>query len=254
MTVATTLMEMIDRGEIKSAIGLVAKPDDHHDAEDMVITVLNHEQSSTELIEAAMEAFYQSHQNKYNEHGEWVHCLSHFIGALWEKRQIKWIKILMATAFRGANELHSTVCCDRLVNNFGKYARFDDDPTDFYCTPENLGWLDWECMDYAKARIEAGKFPDEGAFLNWQLAQPCHQTDFHFESQMKLVDVAGLQIKISRLRELGLDTESHKLFINNLLIKQLDKLKKDRDEAVHEWQLKRIKIALQKTRDDLVKI
>ncbi|MBI4598886.1 hypothetical protein HY734_01670 [Candidatus Uhrbacteria bacterium] len=152
------------------------------------------EQNSTicypELIEAALQKFFDFRVTDRTEefkdtrhltltsakawnwcrlspHG-WTHSLSHFTEKLWERRMVGWIKKFNQTAFFGANDLEDPSCSERLILDFAKYGKWDDDPADFHITPENIGWMDWRYQEKTRLRIEHGPFESEEAFLKWK--------------------------------------------------------------------------------------
>lgn len=99
---------------------------------------------------------------------EWTKSLSDFTGKLWDQRRVEWIKRFYEAAFFGANELEDPGYSDRLILDFAKYARWDDNPADFHIIPENIRWMDWRCNEKARLRIEHGPFESEEAFLQWK--------------------------------------------------------------------------------------
>jgi hypothetical protein len=151
------LGELIQDGLVKEAIGVIQSAVGYHEAESFVSTVLKEKEPAPELLEKVLQTFLDSQENRYEQHGFWVHSLSHFMGQLWERRLDDWIKKFNEVSFKGANELGDDNCSDRLVGNFASLAKWDDDPAEFHLTLENLRWMDWEYYEYAKARIEAGR-------------------------------------------------------------------------------------------------
>ncbi|MBI4708708.1 MAG: hypothetical protein HY764_00710 [Candidatus Portnoybacteria bacterium] len=162
------LKGLIHDGQTDRAIEMVRSVKDYIEGENFVLTVLSEDKSTPELLEAALETFLAARENRRNKHGGWVHSLSHFTQILWERRMDGWIKKFNEVSFKGANELDDSNCSDRLVYNFACNAKFNDDPADFALTPENLRWMDWDA-GYPKARIEAGRFESEEAFLRWKI-------------------------------------------------------------------------------------
>ncbi len=168
------LKGLIQTGQIDRAIDMVRNTTNYHEGEGFVFTVLYEEKSEPELVEAALEAFLKCRENCYGQHGYWVHSLSHFTELLWERRMDKWIKKFNEVAFTGANELGDSRCSLRLVVNFSRFAKFNDDPADFGITNESLRWAhksEWEypLYAYAKKRFDAGRFESEEVFLKWKI-------------------------------------------------------------------------------------
>lgn len=245
------LKSLIQSGQIDRAIEMVQDVKDHRDSELFVFTVLNEENSTPELVEATLEAFLGTRKNRSPEHGYWVHSLSHLTKTLWKRRMDSWIKKLYEVALKGANELQNYNCCDRLAIDFAYYSEFDDDPADFALTPENLCRIDWKYATYAKARIEAGRFESEEAFLCWKLRQPETHIVFDCDTQTDLVNLDGIRSLIQRLQELGIDTSEFNGLEKNLLVKRLNELEKELLVTTKDWQRERLKKAIQKTREAL---
>ena len=223
------LQELIQNNIIDQAIKLVRDEKDYQDSEGLAATVLGEEGSPAELIDAALEAFLGTRKNRYQQHGYWVHSLSHFTSHLWERRLTDWIKRFNEVAFRGANELSDSNCSDRLVADFGRYAAWSDNPVDFHLTSENLSWMRWEYYGYAKARITSGTFESEEAFLRWQLQQPCmlygsDDNTIHPEA-VKQLEVEGIAGIVQRLIGTGADVMDLKGYERQLANTCLDALR-----------------------------
>lgn len=218
------LMTLIHDKQTDRAIEMVRMAKDHEEGEAFVFTVLREEDPSQELVAAVFVAFLGTRQNRRPKHGVWVHSLSHFMKVLWGLRMHSWtdywIKRFNEVAFRGANELHDPDCSDRLVSDFCSFAKFDDDPADFHLTPENLRWMDLENDAYTRARIEAGRFESEEAFLRWKLRRPEMYTAFDYDAQTNLIDIERIRSIIQQLQELGADTSEFNGFERDLLTKQ----------------------------------
>ncbi|MBT3210794.1 MAG: hypothetical protein HN345_02160 [Planctomycetaceae bacterium] len=246
------LCNLIQGEQIKQAIELVQDAYDYHESEHFVFTVLKEEKSTPELVEAVLEAFLRTRENHRVQHGYWVHSLSHFTDILWERRMVDWIKKFNEVSFKGAIELHDTNCSDRLVCDFGRYARFNDDPADFYLTPDNLSWMNWEFNEYAKERIETGRFESEEAFLrwkyNWKLQRPEKLIKFDYDLQTDLVDIEQIRSLIQKLQELGADISKFNDLEKDLLTKHLSKLESELSETEQDWRREGLEKAIQKTR------
>lgn len=244
------LKGLIQNGQIDRAIEMVRGTNGYHEGESFVFTVLREKKSTPELVEAVLEAFLGTRENRYKQHGYWVHSLSHFTEILWERRMDGWIKKFNEVSFKGANELRDSNCSDRLVDDFGSYAKFDDDPADFALTPENLRWKEWnpEYDGYTKARIEAGRFESEGAFLRWKLHRPETHTAFDDDAQADLVNLDGIRTIVQRLQSLGADTSEFNGLERDLLTKQLSELEAKLPAATQDWERERLEKGIQKTR------
>ena len=142
----------------------------HQNGEMWVFEVFKEQKSTSQVVDAVLEAFLNTRQNRKGGHRAWVHSLSHFTELLWEHRLDKWIKRFNEVAFKGATELDDSGCSERLVENFAEHSKWNDNPVDFHLTDENLSsWLDWEYHQYANARIVAGVFQSEKDFLDWKI-------------------------------------------------------------------------------------
>ena len=248
------LRGLVQNGQIDRAIEMVRSTDDYHEGERFVFTVLCEVKSTPELVEAVLEAFLGTkpgHAHSYNYgggHSGWVHSLSHFTKILWERRMDGWIKKFNEVSFKGANELGDSNCSDRLVDDFGSHAKFYDEPADFALTPENLRWMDWKYAAYSKARIEAGHFESEEAFLRWKLRRPEMHIAFDYEAQTDLVNIEGIRSFIQQLQELGADTSEFNGLEKDLLTKQLSELEAKLPAATQGRQRERLEKRIQKTR------
>lgn len=245
------LTELIQNRQINQATEMIRSAEDYNEGEEFVFTVLHEEKSTPELIEVALESFLGTRENRHPQHGYWVHSLSHFTEILWERRMDRWIKKFNEVSFRGANELRDPNCSNRLVYEFGNYAKFDDDPADFYLTPDNLRWMDWEYAAYSKIRIEAGCFESEEAFLRWKLHHPEAYTAFNCNAQTDLVNIKAVRHLIQKLQEIGADTSEFNGFEKNLLSKQLSELEA-KLPAAQDWQRELLEKEIRETRAALV--
>lgn len=164
-----TMKAYIATGNFEAVEMMIQGVTDYHLGEAYAIAILKAENAPQALIDAGLERFVNTRKNRRDDHGNWVHSLSHFTELIWKRGRKDWIKRLNLIAFTGAVELNDTSCSDRLVDDFGKYSEWNDNPVDFHITPEFTGWIKWEWREYAKKRIEAGVFPSEEAYAAWQL-------------------------------------------------------------------------------------
>lgn len=248
------LKNLIQNGQIDRAIEMIRDTKDYGEGESFAFTVLGECKSTPELVEAVLEAFLKAKPDYAaghygGGHGGWVHSLSHFTEILWERRMDSWIKKFNEVAFKGANELGDSNCSDRLVYDFGKYAKFNDDPVDFGLTPENLVWMEWNTHTaYTKARIEAGRFESEEAFIRWKLHQPKTRTTFDYDAQIDLVDIKGIRTLIQQLKELNANTGEFDDLEKGLLTKQLSELEGKLSTEMRDWAREGLEKGIQKTR------
>ncbi len=245
------LKALVGNGQIEEAIEMVRSANDYHEGEAFVFTVLREEKSTPELVDAVLEAFLGTRENRYRQHGGWVHSLSHFTDILWERRMDGWIKKFNEVSFKGANELGDSNCSDRLVTDFSTCAKFNDNPADFAITPENLCWMDWEYSMYSKARIEASPFASEEDFLRWKIRRPEKHLAFDYETQVDLVNLKEIREMIQQLRELGADTSEFDNLERDLLTKRLREMETELSSATKDFQRERLEKGIQKTRKAL---
>jgi len=222
--------------------------------------------AAPEIIEAALEGFLATRENRFKEHGYWVHALSHVTGELWERRMVGWIRRLNEVAFEGAIELGDANCCDRLVNDFVEYAKWDDDPVDFGLTAENLAWMDAkQASGYAMALIGASPFKSEEAAKRFKLLHKLRNSSFggwSNEYQCDMVRVESLKACIAELAALGDDVSEFTELPSRLLRDQLVKLEREVDvvetrswdEGTKERWRETYRKALEHTRSQLASL
>tara|TARA_Y100000310_G_C20691745_1_gene822734 strand:- start:642 stop:1397 length:756 start_codon:yes stop_codon:yes gene_type:complete len=232
------------------AVTMINRVQDHGEGESFVFAVLTSDDPEQNLIDTVLEAFLKTRRDYRPQHGIWVHSLSHFTEKLWKLRQIGWIKNFNEISFRGANELGDNNCSNRLVEDFGKYAQWDDDPAEFHITSENLGFVDWKYLQKTKLRMEAGKLASEAEFLQLQLRNP---EVFHLDYHDK-VDTKKLRADLGRLSELGADTSEFQNLEKDLLTKQLRRYESDLVQADGEWRIKGAKDGIGKTKSLLAQL
>lgn len=243
---------LIQNEQIDYANELVQDAEDYKESEEFVFTVLGNEKSTPELVEATLKAFLDTRENCSPQHGYWVHSLSHFTRILWERRMDRWIKKFNEVSFKGANELGDSNCSDRLVSDFGKYAKFNDDPAEFALTPENLCWMNWKkYQKYEKARIEAGRFESEEALIRWELKQSRTYTVFDDDAHIDLVNIKGIRSRIQKLRDFGADISEFTSLERDLLTKRLNELKTELSKEPGDYMRECLEKGIRKTREAL---
>ena len=164
----TQLKVLIAGGIVKETIELIDRAEQVNQW--YVEEVFESQNPPIELINAVLEGYLRSRQNRRPYHGGWVHNLSHFTEKLWELRLTGWIKRFNEVAFKGAIELEDENCSERLIYNFAEYSRYNDKPKDFGITPENTVWMEPSKYNaYARARIAAGAFHSQEAYETWKL-------------------------------------------------------------------------------------
>ena len=249
------ISNMIQNRKVNEVLAIIKNETDYRKGEMIVSSVLYADKSTPELLEAVLDMFHNTRKNSFQQHGDWVHSLSHFTKQLWNRRTDKWIKKFYETAFKGANELSNSNCSNRLVDDFAWHASWNDDLADFGLTPENLRWMandDSEFLAYAQSRIKASPFASEEAFLRWKLNRPETHTIHDFEAQTYLVDVKGMQTLILQLEQFGADTDEFKSLVKELLTKKLSELEEKVLTSTIDWEKERINKGLNKTKEALV--
>ena len=200
MKISEKLKKLIKEGKRDKALWEISLVDDYNEGEMVVFDCV--EDESGELLEAALKQFVRVRENRYREHGGWVHSLSHFTKHLWARKMTAWIKQLNEIAFTGANHLGDCNCCYRLVSDFVKYAEWSEKPEDYGLTPENMMWVEScgerEYMNADLRRIAASPFASEAEFVLFKLRDPEHQRNHWGEPRLDNVHKL-----IVRLHELG---------------------------------------------------
>ena len=147
--------------------------------EEKIVDLVLRECCKLEVIETALKCFARSQPKNPNEHGYWVHSLSHFTSALWQRRTEAsfdtLLKDLYFRAFDGAVKTGNYNCCVRLIRDFSNYADWDDDPAAFHLTPDVLKGIkeiEWVKSDEPiKALINHGPFKSGAEFEAWKAAR-----------------------------------------------------------------------------------
>ena len=208
----------------------------YHQAEENVVKVLKSNHTPVQLDEA-LEQFLNTRTNRYEQHGYWVHSLSHFMDKLYELGRLDWVKRLNEVAFRGANELGDSNCSDRLIGDFVEHGAFDLDPAEFHLTTESLRWMKWdEYSFYHKARIEHGRFESVEAMrrfeLSWRLSnQGLSYLHYKDEGDVSSIVFDRLRSTLQELEKLGADMSEFQGIEKRLLTEKLAKLEADLVEA-----------------------
>lgn len=107
-----------------------------------------------------------------DNHGSWVHSLSHFTGKLWELREIDLLKELYRVALEGVRETGDSNCADRLISSFVFGAQWDDNPADYALIATEMSWMNWEYDQDALEWFKKGKFLSEVEYLLWKVRFP----------------------------------------------------------------------------------
>lgn len=238
--------QAVQEGRIAEAIAIVANPYDYSVGESFSAGVLDIPEAPIELIDAALEGFVKTRRNWYQQHGYWVHSLSHFTSHLWERRLVDWIRRLNEISFKGAIELGDSNCSDRLVGDFARYALWSDDPKDFGLTRESISWMKWSDWNRAaKLRIEAGRFESEAAWLHWKLE--------HAEVFLCHDPATSVPLVLTRLQELGEDVVQYANLLRELLEAEL-RGHRENLASPHEWVAKEAARAIERIEAKLAEL
>lgn len=100
----------------------------------------------------------------------WIKNVPHFVGHLWEEREIYYIARFNEMAFIGANYLNlvDNDGCLSLVDLFMKYATWKDSPSDFGLSEKSLKWLKSNCFQVVFIWIKAAPFLMESDFIKFK--------------------------------------------------------------------------------------
>lgn len=229
---------LIQKGLFKEAEDIIKATEDYSDCYSYTFAILELKISTPKIIEEALKRSLELKPNYKPEHGYWVHAFSHVTRFLWERHLIEWIRSLNYQVFSGANELNDANCADRLVEDFARYSKWDDDPADFHLTMSNLSWMDWMGFDYPKARIEAGRFESEVAFLTWKLRQIKSGILYKFDIAGALSDVRDI---VYDLRSFEYDVSEFDELTRDLAITEIERLETQLKKVQYDWQRENIR-------------
>ena len=201
-----------EQGRYEDAIAIVLRTKDHHDGEKLAFAVLGSvNEVSPKIVSAGLEAFMACRPglgmpgSGYGHTG-WVHSLSHITRELWEHRFVDWIRRFNEAAFEGLDKYGYTSCLDRLVQDFDRYAKFDDDPKNFGITPEHAERVEQEYLrGDALCRIKDSPFESQEALLRWRLQDYEHKMCYYSYGLGYLVDIEGFRRLTQQLEEIGVD-------------------------------------------------
>lgn len=227
------MIELI-KNDPEAALHKLGNPPNYHAGEAYAYAVFRSELASAEMIEAALKGFVKSRKNWHGEHGYWVHSLSHFSGHLWNRRMVGWIRKLNEIAFGGANELGDSSCSDRLVHDFPKYARFDDDPADFGLSEELLAWAPkGQYPLEIPERIKLAPFASEADLISWQLLN----SSFRNRGQQGL-DLQAMNGLVSRANDFAYGIVDRELIMKRIQseIEKFQKELAELDDDVPDWK------------------
>lgn len=189
---------------------LIRSAADYNEAEEFVHAVTQQEVLEQSLLEAALQAFYDSQPvqaKMYGRggHGNWTHSLSHFVEALWALRCVDWLAKLYKLAIEGAKKDDDKNCCDRLFYAFPTHSQWDDDPVAFSLSLENFAYIFrgvklYETGLMVKTRLEAGKFPTQEAHLRFKVVYAsAFFSEMNYDTRCDMINpekIAGLETEL----------------------------------------------------------
>ena len=239
------LAEIIRAGQLKQAIAFINTANGYDEGETMVSIVLHTEACPQEVIEAALERFVATRENRYERHGYWVHSLSHFTEQLWKRGLKDWIKRLNTIAFTGANELDDTNCSDRLLGDFERFAPWDAVPAEYGYSEKNLRWAG-DGGEYTKSaimRLRSSPFKTEAGLIRFELGGELrkftkYSTPSASEPQATLLDLPKIRKIVEKLKELGDDVSDLKDIEARMLGRFIDECEQGIKSTEYDWKAK----------------
>jgi len=259
--IETTLTQHVQSGRIQPAITFVSSTESYDTSESMVSVALGIENCPKEVIDAALESFVKTRRN--DNHGGWVHSLSHFSSKLWKLGLKVWVKRFNDITFTGDNELGASNCSRRLLGNFSQHALWDTVPAEYGYTEENLRWADSctsdEYMAYDLGRIKASPFKSEVEYIRFDLGW---LSQFTTTAEWKegygqpcIVDVQKVRDTIKKLNELGDDTTDLANIEETIIWQFMNSIEKEIDASEPCWNReKRLPRSLELSREMLTSI
>ncbi len=165
------------------------------------------------VINKALEGLVKTWTRQRSEHVSWVIslvCHPTLTEELWKRRMLPWIKRLNEIAFKGALEFRDDYCCDQLIWHFATRSIWSDAAEDVGITPENTDWMSpnrcnafmRERDDYVRARIDAGRFVSEAAYITWKLRLPGTWLDRYWSISTSRGDYTYMVVQVQEVQEL----------------------------------------------------
>jgi hypothetical protein len=198
----------LEQNKSDSARSLVLKLNDCEYVERVVHTVLKNPSITPDFLDFVLNHFLSTRENNKHGHEKWVHSLSHFTKEIWELKRYDWIKKFNEVSFKGAVELNTTFCCDRLVMDFLRYHTFDASPLNYYIDPENLAWLDWTNFynpNELKQELKNSPFKSQESLLRFRLNGTLNSKEWISEIQKDATSTKAFDSLLTKLQSEGVD-------------------------------------------------
>jgi hypothetical protein len=228
----------LKQNKFDSVHSLVFQLNDCECVERVVHTVLKNPNITPDFLDFVLNHFLSTHEDNKHSHEKWVHSLSHFTKEIWELKRYDWIKKFNEVAFKGANELNTTICCDRLVMDFLRYRTFDASPLDYYIDVENLAWLDWTNFynpDELKQELENSPFESQEALLRFRLNGTINSKEWTSEIQKNATSTKAFDSILNELQGLGVDISEFDSQKAELYAKRLQSLVELRGQVREQY-------------------
>jgi len=176
------------------------------ESESKIRHALRRQDVDVKQLEKDLATFHDLHGVEPSIHEIWVHRLSHFLGALYERRLTTWVTLLTKKAFKGEQGLPEWKYCFQVAVCFAYHAQWDDAPSDSLLTPENIErliWPDPRTEKFCKARVSISPFETRVAFQRWQLLHPRVISKWDGDLQCAVIRLQVVQAAITALEEAG---------------------------------------------------
>jgi len=222
---------------------------DYYELESYVQAILkeNVQKESPETIKEVLNYFIDQREDFCPKHGYWVHSVSHFNGKLWEFGLISEIQKFLKISIKGANELSDDNCSGRLIGDFFRHSRYNDNPVDFGISLKDISF--YQLNGYEKARIKKGVFDSEEEYLLFQLKyfDNPNLTLWSNDYQLILLEEKKIKLLVDRLIKIN-NVYNYNKFMNSLYKKQFIHLEKMLKLKTDDRSIKRLKTALDMTK------
>jgi hypothetical protein len=198
----------LEQNKFDSVRSLVLQLNDCEYVERVVHTVLKNPNITPDFLDFVLNHFLSTREDNIYTHKKWVHSLSHFTKEIWELKHYDWIKKFNEVSFKGAVELNTTFCCDRLVMDFLRYHTFDASPLDYYIDVENLAWLDWTNFynpNELKQELKNSPFKSQESLLRFRLNGTLNSKEWISEIQKDATSTKAFDSLLTKLQSEGVD-------------------------------------------------
>lgn len=252
---ADNFSKCLESGDFKQAEKLLYRIKNYGRLEPYIDKVLTSEvvKNAPEFVITALKYFLSQREDMCPYHGYWVHSTSHFYKKLWELGLRNAAIEFLRVAIQGANELSDINCISRLICDFFRYSKYNDDPKDFGITVADIGSLH-SLGEYERARIQVGVLKNEAEQLIMQLsfADNALLTGWSNEYQLTILEKVKIDAMYNQLDATGYTPiPTLAWFVRDLHQKQYDKFKKEMEQETEDMIIKRYEKALTMTKEFL---